>query len=67
MARFVFASSGFDNAVTLQAINGEELTLEEVQAWASVRSATALDEIARQLSLIASRIGENSNCPTTSG
>jgi hypothetical protein len=56
MARFVLASSGLDQTVTLQAMDGDELSLEEVQAWAAVRAATALDTIAQNLDGIAARL-----------
>jgi hypothetical protein len=56
MARFVFASGGLDQAVTLQAMDGDELTAEQVQTWAAVRTATALDNAVQQLSVIAARL-----------
>ena len=53
MARFVMAHrGGLDAVVTLQAGDGEQLTVEEAQAWAALRTAEALSDGARALTAI---------------
>jgi hypothetical protein len=53
MARFVLAHRGsLDATVTLQGGDGEQLTLEEAQVWAALRTAEALSDAARALTAI---------------
>lgn len=53
MARFVLGGGGLeDQYVMLQATDIEELTVEQVQAWAAVRQVRGLEAIADRLATI---------------
>ena len=49
MANFVFDNQGARPRVSLEAHHGEEMTVEMIAAWAALKQASALDDIANAL------------------
>lgn len=59
MAKFVGGSEGFDQYVTLQVANGDELTPEQVLAWAAVRQVQSLDMLTQVVGYLVDAIKEH--------